>query len=185
MKSPQLLCPRCKTSPLRPAMLDASLACHTCTKCGGSYLRMQDYLNWKASAVHAEVTGELELDTRDHDEAMPCPEAGRIMLKYEVSKNSAHRIDYSRYANAVWLDAGEWNLLKLEGLTEQLNEIFTDAYQAALRAAQVKESLDDMYRYKFGDAAYEDLKGMRSWLVSQGQRSDMLSFLMAQDPYTV
>lgn len=145
---------------------------------------MQDHLTWQESGARVEVAGELELSPSDNNKALPRPETRRMMLTYEISGNSTHRVDYSRYAHAVWLDAGAWHLLK-KGLTGHLDEIFTDGSQAALRAAGTKESLDAMYRHKFGDAAYEDLKRMRSWLMSQGQRSDMLSFLMVEDPYAI
>jgi len=57
---------------------------------------------------------QCELD--ESKQAILCPVTGTIMRKLRLSTSTAHRIDYSASVGGVWLDKGEWDLLKKEGL---------------------------------------------------------------------
>ncbi|MFT5611914.1 MAG: Zn-finger nucleic acid-binding protein [Arenicella sp.] len=56
---------------------------------------------------------------------MVCPVSGRLMTKYRISKDIDHRLDLSPTASVIWMDKGEWGLLKEKGLAGKLNQIFT------------------------------------------------------------
>ena len=179
-----MICPSCDKGRLKPAYLDNLFPCHTCSTCGGNWVRLPDYLRWReTNAFPAKGSVTLEAVT-DTTKAMICPETGRIMLKYLISKETDHRIDLSRLANAVWLDKGEWDLLKAEGLTGNLHEIFTDQWQASIRESETADVLTAVYGQKFGKD-YAELKRIRSWLRTKDNYSDMLAYLIAADPYKV
>jgi len=78
---------------------------------------------------------QCELD--ESKQAILCPVTGTIMRKLRLSTSTAHRIDYSASVGGVWLDKGEWDLLKKEGLAGSLNAVLTAHWQrnkADLRA---------------------------------------------------
>ena len=136
-----MTCPNCQTETLNVSYLDDLFPSHTYTTCEGNWIRLADYLRWKEKN-ETPAEGSFEsADIQDNEKALICPETGRLMTKYLISKDSSHRIDLSRYAHAVWLDKGEWQLLKQENLTGNLNDIFSDPWQQDIREAQTKDAL--------------------------------------------
>lgn len=145
---------------------------------------MADYLHWRENN-EAPAEGSYKLsDIKDNEKALICPETGRLMTKYLISKESHHRIDLSRHAHAVWLDKGEWQLLKQQNLAGNLNDIYSDPWQQDIRNAQTKDALDNLYKEKFTDD-YSELKRIRDWLSDKENKSDYLAFLLSDDPYAL
>ncbi|WP_245614611.1 TFIIB-type zinc ribbon-containing protein [Leminorella grimontii] len=104
------------------------------------------------------------------------------MTKFRISKDTAHRLDLSARVNGIWLDKGEWELLKTHGLAGRLNTLFTDFWQRQVREAQADDRLDEMYRSLLGEDDYEKLKELRNWLKQHPQRERMRAFLLAEGP---
>lgn len=177
-------CTSCKNGNLVPAYLEDMLPCHSCDNCGGNWVMLKDYLRWKeqhgeAVAVDAEISAELT----DSKKAILCPVTGAVMLKYRISKDHDHRLDLSPSIAGVWLDQGEWLLLKKEGLAGSLNAIFTDSWQRQLRESSAKSTFEALYRQQFGDD-YGRIRELRAWIADHPKRADVLSYLMAEDPYS-
>lgn len=177
-------CTHCKQGTLQPARLDDLFPCHTCDNCLGNWIYLADYLTWK------ETCGDCNVPIPEHNivfeetkKAILCPETGGIMIKYRISQNANCRLDLSPAVNGIWLNNGEWDLLKQEKLATELNHIFTEPWQKQIRDASAKATLDAIYASKFGQETYAELKRIREWLKNQNQRADMIGFLSAQDPY--
>jgi Zn-finger nucleic acid-binding protein len=79
------------------------------------------------------------------------------MTKYRISADTQHRLDLSPTVNAVWLDKGEWNLIKEKGLATKLSDIFTDHWQHEILDAETSEVLQQLYARRFGDQ-YEEFQ---------------------------
>lgn len=178
-----MICPNCETNTLNPAYLEDLFPCHSCVSCEGNWIRLSDYLRWKEKNELFAEGNHASANIEDNEKALICPETGRLMTKYYITKDSSHRIDLSRHAHAVWLDKGEWQLLKQKNLAGNLNDIFTDPWQQKLREAQSKDALNQMYLEKFGEARYTELKRIRNWLELQENKTDCLAFLLQDDPY--
>ena len=179
-------CTSCKQGKLVHAYLDALFPCHTCEHCGGNFIYLADYLRWIENNKDPKFVcnQDAALHADESERALLCPKTGSLMLKYRISKNTEHRIDLSRAINAIWLDKGEWELLKREGLAGKLNEIFTDVWQRKVRQAKSADVFDALYAEHFGEN-YEAVKAFRSLLQGMPNKSDVIAYLVSDDPYSV
>ena len=175
-------CPSCKTGTLKQAYLEELLPCNICDNCDGHWIQLEDYFRWKElKTANKNDATEINVDIvalSDTKKALVCPVTGKLMLKYRISKESDHRLDLSPYANAVWLDKGEWLLLKQQGLANQINRIFTDPWQKKIREAVSKETLEQLYREKLGEQDYEKVKEINSWLSDHPHADFIKAYIM-------
>lgn len=146
-------CTACKKGTLSPDHLEGQLPCHTCSNCGGTLLVLSDYLKWRGQTNLAVSTNKrsTEIQAEETKHAMLCPKTGGLMTKYRISKDTEHRLDYSPHANAFWMDRGEWPLLKQQGVTAQLHNVFSAHWQHDIRAEESAEILDQLYQETFND----------------------------------
>ncbi len=106
------------------------------------------------------------------------------MRKFRISAQHSHKLDYSAAVGGLWLDNGEWELLKKEGLAGHLNAIFTQACQNKVRQDSSKGNFSDIYQEKFGQQTYQKVKEFRDWLDAQPNRAEIRTYLAATDPYS-
>lgn len=177
-------CTSCKEGQLTHAYVDALFPCLTCSHCGGNWVKLADYLRWQESQPSLPPANDASLDANDSTNALLCPETGSFMLKYRISHKNDHRLDLSPAANAIWLDKGEWELLKQEGLALQLNAIFTDQWQKKIRDAKTEETLSGLYQEMFKDN-YAALKEFKTIFDQMENRAEAVAYLMASNPYRV
>ena len=182
-------CTSCKKGKLQPGYLDDLFPAHNCNNCGGNWIKLEDYLRWRETAAPELLTqpegvnvSEMEAEADETKRAVMCPVHGTIMLKYRISKDHSHRIDINPAINAIWLDKGEWALIKAEGLSGSLNKIFTAPWQRNIKEQNAADVLDASYRNQLGDEDYEKLKEMRAWLDDKEKRNIMVAYLAARDP---
>ncbi|WP_434778055.1 hypothetical protein [Neisseria sp. Ec49-e6-T10] len=177
----QIKCLGCEEDILQPAFLEVNLPCQTCESCGGNWILLKDYLQWKNSIQEkqTELTNFNITEITDTKKTLICPVTGKLMSKYRISAKTDHRLDFSVYANAIWLDNGEWLLLKQQGLATELNRIVTDAWQKQIRTINSKEVLEQEYRKKIGDEDYEKIKEIRDWLSTHPHADFLKAFIMA------
>ncbi|GLS24649.1 zf-TFIIB domain-containing protein [Marinibactrum halimedae] len=177
-------CTACKQGNLIPSFIEGLFRSHTCSHCQGNWILIEDYVSWKERNPEFSFSESAAFESEDSKNALLCPISGTIMQKYRISHNSEHRLDYSPSVGGVWLDKGEWEFLKSEGLAGSLNTIFTARWQKSIREASAKETFSEVYREKFGDADYQKLKEMREWVMSHKNRADIRAYLLAEDPYS-
>lgn len=179
-------CTSCKQGQLQPNYLEGLLPCHSCSNCGGTLLMLSDYLRWSSSYENAEYIHdvEAEIEAEETVNAMICPKTGGLMTKYKISKDTEHRLDLSPVINAIWMDKGEWELLKKHGLAGKLNNIFTDHWQRDIRSQQSADVLSALYAKRFGDN-YPLIKEFRKVLDTMESPSEAIAYLISEDPYHV
>ncbi|MCI5141289.1 MAG: hypothetical protein D3909_06095 [Candidatus Electrothrix sp. ATG1] len=177
-------CTSCKKGQLVPANLDFLLPCHTCSHCAGNFVLLNDYLRWLENNENPDFVSASDavVEAEETSSAMICPKTSLLMVKYKISQHSDHRLDLSPSINAVWLDKGEWDLLKKEGLAGKLNEIFTDSWQRGIREAKTSETLNLLYTKKFGKN-YEKVKQFKALLDEMENKSEVIAYLISDDPY--
>ena len=105
------------------------------------------------------------------------------MTKYRISADTQHRLDLSSTANAIWLDKGEWDLLKKKGLAAKLSEIFTEHWQKEIVDTQSAKMMEELYQRKFGDQ-YEKIKTFKNMMDNMQDSSEVIAYLLAEDPYS-
>lgn len=181
-------CPSCQQGELKYSQLEEFLPCQTCNHCAGNWLLLIDYLSWQSVTKFATTADENLVNTTieadESSRALICPVTGKLMTKYRISSKTSHKIDLSTAANGIWLDKGEWELLKQQGLAHKLNSIFTEPYQKHIRDELASKSFEELYQQQFGEEAYQQLKTFRTWLDQQDKRAEILAYLIAEDPYS-
>jgi hypothetical protein len=79
-----------------------------------------------------------------------------------MSNKNIFWFDKIKCFDAIWLDKGEWALIKAEGLAGSLNKIFTAPLQRNIKEQNAHDVLDASYRNQLGDEDYEKLKEIRT-----------------------
>lgn len=178
-------CPNCKQGELKYTQLEENLPCQTCTNCGGHWLLLVDYLSWQSAnrSKKLEAPSITINESEDTTKALICPVSGKLMTKYRISSKTDHKVDLSSSVNAIWLDKEEWNLLKQEELSLQLNHIFTEPYQKNIREELASKSFERVYQQQFGEEGYSKIKAFKEWLDTQDKRAEILAYLIADNPY--
>lgn len=149
---------------------------------------IEDYVSWKErnpDYTFSEDITVYESEISDSKNALLCPVSGTIMRKFRISAENEHKLDYSSVVGGLWLDKGEWELLKSEGLAGCLNAVVTQHWQKNIRNNNSRQNFSDIYEAKFGTENYLKIKEIRNWLVPQEQKSDLRAYLLAEDPYSV
>lgn len=179
-------CTSCKSGKLNPSYLDDLFPCHTCTNCGGNLVMINDYLRWLDGNTNTEFTSsiDVEVEAEETQIALLCPKTSTLMMKYRISKDTSHRLDLSTSINAIWMDKGEWALLKSKGLAGKLSSIFTDSWQRKIREASAADTLNTLYEKEFGQN-YDKIKEFRDLVLSMENRSNVIAFLVSDDPFKV
>lgn len=181
-------CTSCSSGVLKPSFMDDLFRAHTCSNCGGNWVLIQDYVAWKERNPEHRFADNIidfdESDAADSKQAMLCPVSGAIMQKFRISSRSGHRLDYSAAVGGLWLDKGEWELLKAEELAGSLNAVVTRQWQQKVRQDSARENFAEIYKLKFGEEVYRQIKEIREWLQSQEHKADLRAYLLAEDPYS-
>lgn len=180
-------CTSCKKGVLKPTFLEGQFRSHKCNNCSGDWILIEDYVAWKERNPNYEFASSIsfeEIEAEDSKRALFCPVSGVMMRKFKLSASNDHRIDYSSAVGGIWLDKGEWDLLKAEGLAGSLNSVVTQHWQNNLKAQTAKDSFNDIYTDKFGKENYAKVKAFREWLESQNDKADLRAYVVAQNPYS-
>lgn len=179
-------CTNCHNGVLKEAFLEEKFSVHTCNACSGHWILIEDFVSWKDNNIDYKFSVDVSFDESkisDSKKALICPSSGTIMRKFRISATKENKIDYSARVGGVWLNKGEWELLKREGLAGSLNAILTDHWQAKIKQITTTANFSDIYLAKFGAENYEKVKAFRNWLSDHELKPDLRAYLLAEDPY--
>ena len=177
-------CTACKKGILSPSFIDGLFRAHTCTECGGNWILIEDYVTWQERNPEFQFSADVTYEVEDSVTALICPVTGTIMRKFRLTAKNSHRIDYSSSVGGVWLDKGEWELLKQEGLAGSLNAMLTAHWQKNIRLDSAKENFAAIYEDKFGQESYTKVRDFREWLNNQACKADLRAYILAENPYS-
>jgi Zn-finger nucleic acid-binding protein len=177
-------CTSCKQGNLSPSFIEGQFRAHTCSNCSGNWILIEDYVSWKEQNPQYTFDQSLICESDETKKALLCPVTGKIMRKLRLSSTSDHRVDYSASVGGVWLDKGEWELLKQKGLAGSLNAVITTHWQRNIRMNSAKDNFAEIYSDKFGEECYEKVKELREWLYKQPNKADLRAYILADDPYS-
>jgi len=177
-------CTSCRSGVLNPSYLEGLFPCHTCNNCEGTLVMLADYLRWQGENENSKFVAQVAdtIEAEETTRALICPKTGGLMTKYRISKETDHRLDLSPTINAVWMDKGEWQLLKDNGLAGSLSTIFTDHWQTEIRSQESADIMLAFYERIFGEN-YEQIKAFREMLNETDIKSEAIAYLIADDPY--
>jgi Zn-finger nucleic acid-binding protein len=166
-------------NPLLPAQLPRGPAASTCEACGGALLALADYRRWREQAPYDFGDSPGILVVEDSTAARPCPSCARLMQRLRVGGTPDFRIDRCPACALLWLDRGEWDALRANGLALHVEEILSERSQRDLQAGEVRALRAAQLREKHGDERMAELERMRDWLQAQPQRDELLALLRA------
>lgn len=172
-------CASCDNAELSLASLEPELPCLSCARCGGSLVSLSSYVDWatRQPPRTPPPAGAPEPDAADSKRAVQCPNCARVMIKYMVSADKAHGLDFCFGCEEVWLDGGEWAWLKAKGLDTQVTAVSTEAWQRRLREEASARIRDGKFRQVIGEPAFAEAERIRRWLQEQPQRGEILRYL--------
>ena len=171
-------CPHCKTHALSPTALEQGLVAAHCGQCDGSLLPLLNYRYWVGASHTSEPVPNPVGDVEDNHHALQCPKCQRLMIKYRIGLDSGNKIDLCANCDEVWLDSGEWTLLKQLGFHEQLPNIFTDVWQRNIRRQRQAALQQERYEKLIGTADFDRIKDFKLWLEQHPHKEQIKQYLI-------
>ena len=173
-------CPHCKTTDLRPTMIEEYLPGMGCTTCHGSLVSLLYYRHWAETrkAPPAEALNAVSaVETTDTTTAITCPKCERVMAKYKMTGRVSNRLDVCSTCDEAWLDGGEWELLEALQLSLKIPAIFTDAWQRRIRRELTEETRRSILSRLIGEEGTAKVEEFKAWLGKGKHKTDILTYL--------
>jgi Zn-finger nucleic acid-binding protein len=181
-------CPVCKTHSLAPVTLLDHLPAAQCANCHGNWIAANLYMAWLRAQGGdlPERSGQTSFDpTWEAHDFKVCPDCGHMLRRFKIFPEVDFFLDRCSNCNGIWFEAHEWDALVERNLHDNLNDFFTRPWQDRLQAAETHRHLENLYRHKLGEQDYEKIQAVRAWLQDHDQRSMLLAYLLAEDPYKI
>ena len=170
--------------------LDTGLTSWRCPSSGGHWLPAPSYWRWHAqqstelknASISEKKLSKLtptDIDTQLERPALLCPETHCLLVRYKVAGLGIF-IDRSPVSGGIWLDAGEWKLLKENNVHASLHEIFTTSYQKRIVREEAREALMHKFYTDIGEEVAEDLTHLAEWLKLHPKRRRIIAWLHEQ-----
>ena len=86
-------------------------------------------------------------------------------------------VDRCASCGGVWLDRGEWDILRRAGLHSLIHLICDDAWQRRVRQQEQAAAAADRLRAALGDADFDRLKQTWAWLADHPSAELLMSYL--------
>lgn len=86
---------------------------------------IEDFVSWKECNQVYEFEQVIDVleDISDIKKVLLCLVIGGIMCKFKIVVFIDYWVDYSVQVGGIWLDKGEWELLKVEGVVGVFNNV--------------------------------------------------------------
>ncbi len=172
-------CPKCKHNTLKPYKMADELPAMYCAACDGVLIALLNYRYWlENSGDDSHRDENIEVLAEDTDDAMLCPKCERLMTKYRVSEKTDHRLDLCAHCDEVWMDTGEWQMLKQLGIHNRLSTIFTEPWQSRIVKTETNQRLEKRLQEDWGEQDYRHVREFREWLLAHPQSSELRAYLL-------
>ncbi len=179
----KMSCPICNgknEKSLEPERLEDKLIGYHCTDCGGYWICSRDYHNWleiKGKILEEKDEYDVSLKADDIFKAKLCPECRRIMTKYRVGHGLQFKLDICGSCNGFWMDKNEWEILKSKNLHDEINIIYTRAWQKKVKNEENQEKLKQVIEKRLGKGIFEKADEFKEWLNQQAEKDMILAYL--------
>jgi Zn-finger nucleic acid-binding protein len=176
-------CPVCKKHTLNAVELAPGLSGVRCSECSGTWIPRSKYDEWRAKQPGdlPETNAPAQAGVTGPHKAKICPQCGHLLLPYRVGHGLSFSIDYCGSCGGVWLDGSEWDAVKARNLHDNLHDMVSAHWQAAVRQADVQAAVEQAYSRHLG-IAYGKAAEVRAWLQSQPQKALILAYLSGAKP---
>jgi Zn-finger nucleic acid-binding protein len=120
---------------------------------------------------------DVQIEVKDHKGAKLCPECGKILLKYKVGHGLDFYVDHCSACGGIWLDQNEWQALEALNLHDEIHRIFSTAWQKQIRQENLAQTMEAVFKNRFGEESYAKAKEIREWLNTHPQKDELMAFL--------
>lgn len=103
------------------------------------------------------------------------------MLPYKIALDIPFTVDHCGACNGMWFDRDEWASLQRRQLHDNLHQMFAEPWQRRLRIAEQRVRMDAIYRTKFGEQDYAEVRRVKAWLDTNPQRQALRAYLNADN----
>ncbi|MEE4298307.1 MAG: hypothetical protein V2J24_02595 [Pseudomonadales bacterium] len=177
-------CYSCEGEGLKPTRLAAGLPARECARCGGVQVDLLAYRAWREAqpeedADRSETTasGVTLVKASDNRHGLVCQRCAEPMQKYRIDTDVANFVDLCERCDDVWLDGGEWELLKHLHLSGRLTEIMTEPWQRRIHLETARRQQTDGLRERLGAADHDRLLEVERWLDGHPESAELLRYL--------
>lgn len=172
-------CPKCKGRDLIPTKIEEGLAVLGCDNCKGSLLPLFQYRLWAEEhpiEVEHEERNTSLVETDETSEALQCPKCSSLMMKYRISSEAENRVDLCASCYDLWLDSGEWQLIKQLEMQGKLPSIFSDFWQNNIKTELSAKAYHARYVEVFGED-YSKIRNFKNWIDGIDKKQAVINFL--------
>ena len=172
-------CPVCDGT-LEKSSRDEKLTVKECNKCGGEFIPSYQYYTW--IQVEQKPLPALKVETpvqSPHDSAPGkiCPECGGIMTRHKIGRGLEFHVDRCGQCAGIWLDQGEWELLKEKDFHDKIHYIFSSVWKGELREQEIVLDKEEATRARLGEENYQKVKDFKDWYDTQTEKSLIMAYL--------
>lgn len=182
-------CPKEGQIELTDSQLSAGLLAKSCPSCGGAWIPPEHYTAWQRRHNHPEdpvtvsilplsVVGATAPPPLDNRAAL-CPDCRSYLVRGRVSlQNFAFFVERCPNCNGIWIDAGEWDILKALNLHTHIDYIFSTEWQARVRELEQTERERQATLEKMGPEIAQRLFELADLLESHPNGDFGVAYLM-------
>ncbi len=189
MKSPVEPHPR-----MEKIQLEEGLNAFLCPASQGLWIPADSYWRWQEnleplprSERRPLPTPMLDEYSGDEDEedsprrtrpALLCPESGALLVRYRAGTGLNIHIEHSPITGGVWLDHGEWDILKAAGLHHELHIIFSSAYQHKISRTETRARMEELFENRLGEEDARKVRMFAEFLENHEHKPEIIAYLM-------
>ena len=165
---------------LTATQVEPGLHAGECAACHGIHIHLGDYRQWRSVEPEVEPPEPSSDAVLDNAKALLCVRCKGFMLKFRMANELENFIDFCPACDDVWLDGGEWSLLKKLGIEDSLAKILTEPWQRKLKRKLFHELAADRLRERFNHADIDKINSIAEWLKEHPEKEEIFRLLRAR-----
>ncbi len=142
----KMQCPKCKSELVNGLLSDLLLTKH-CRECEGDWIPGHNYQTWRSERPVTPPNRDVLIQNyhlpytpSPYDaKAAPCPQCGMMMARGKIALKQPFYLEHCLSCGGVWCDRGEWEVLEQLDLHTNISQIFSNTWQAQVRASYKNE----------------------------------------------
>lgn len=176
---------------MEPIDLEPGLHAFRCPVSNGVWIPADSYWRWQESleklphpkspppqVEHRDENDDSEEAKTRARRALLCPESGALLVRYRAGSGLNIHIEHSPITGSIWLDEGEWDILKQAGLHRELHVIFSSAYQHKISRQETKSRLEELFVERLGEADAHRVRKFAEFLAMHPRKREIVAYLM-------
>ncbi len=175
-------CPICRND-TELKVIESGLEGTECER-HGIWIPALHYWKWIATqniTYPPEINdGEFEAGETDTKSGKVCSDCGKVLRRYAVGHGVGFHVDQCPNCTSIWLDSGEWEILKEKNLHSAIHFMFSEPWQNRVKKDKVQDHFESQYRTRLGDSLFEEVHAFKKMIIDHEDCSLILTYLRAK-----